>query len=103
MLSVLPPPQREPSDSPALPAVDVDALLNVTDPWLRSHLATEQAKHLESLWTLVLRIRRDAVGELVHRHHAKPSRVAAHLGLTRTRIGQLAQAALRALDGGDAR
>lgn len=102
MLSLLPPPHQA-SDSPASLAIDVAALLNITDPWLRSHLATKQAKQLESLWTLVLRIRRDAVGELVHQHRAKPSRVAAHLGLTRTRIGQLAQAALRTLDGGDAR
>jgi DNA-directed RNA polymerase specialized sigma subunit len=53
--------------------------------------------------TALLQIRRDAVGELIHKHQTPLSKVASHLGLTPSRISQLAQAALRALEGRDAR
>jgi DNA-directed RNA polymerase sigma subunit (sigma70/sigma32) len=103
MLSLLPPQQREASDPPALVLTDKATLLNVADPWHRSQLAAEQLRHLESQINVVQRIRREAVGELVNKHRAPLAAVASHLGLTKTRIGQLAKAALRALDGGDAR
>lgn len=103
MLSLLPPPQREASDPPALITIDKAALLSVADPWHRSQLAAEQVKQLEAQMSALLRIRRDAVGELVNKHRTPLAAVAVHLGLTKTRIGQLAKAALRSLDGGDAR
>ncbi len=103
MLSLLPPPRHEATDSPAATSIDVAALLTITDPWRRSRLAAEQARCLETQMATLLRIRRDAVGELVNNHRTPLSKVASHLGLTKSRIGQLAKAALRTLDGGDAR
>lgn len=103
MLSLLPPPQRKASDSPATVSVDVAALLTIADPWHRSRLAADQARCLEAQMATLLQIRREAVGELVNDHRTPLSKVASHLGLTKSRIGQLAKAALRTLDGGDAR
>jgi predicted XRE-type DNA-binding protein len=103
MLSLLPPSPRPVHDPAAFAVIDVDALLTITDPWHRSRAAAEQAKALESQVAALLQIRRDAVGELVNQHRTPLSKVASHLGLTRQRISQLAHAALRALDGGDAR
>jgi hypothetical protein len=103
MLSLLPQQQREASDPPAFVPIDVTSLLRVTDPWRRSQLAAEQVRHLEPHVTALLQIRRDAVGELIHKHQTPLSKVASHLGLTTSRISQLAQAALRALEGRDAR
>lgn len=103
MLSLLPPPQPEASDPPALVPADKVTLLSIADPWRRSQLATEQLRHLESQITVVRQIRRDAVGELVNKHRTPLAAVASHLRLTKSRIDQLAKAARRALDGGDAR
>jgi hypothetical protein len=103
MLSLLPPQLREASDPPAPVTIDRATLLSVADPWRRSQLADAQAKYLEEQWNIVLRIRRDAVGELIHKHRTPLAKVADHLGLTKSRIAQLAKAARRALDGGDLR
>jgi hypothetical protein len=84
-------------------AIDVAALLQITDPWHRSQLAHVQVRQLEAQVDALRTIRRDAVGELVNQHRTPLAKVAAHLALTKGRIGQLAKAALRGLDGGDAR
>ncbi|WP_433732572.1 hypothetical protein ACQP2Y_46765 (plasmid) [Actinoplanes sp. CA-051413] len=103
MLSFLPSPQPEASDPPSFASINVAALQTIADPWHRSRLAAEQARCLEAQMATLLQIRRDAVGELVNSHRTPLSKVASHLGLTKSRIGQLAKAALRTLDGGDAR
>lgn len=103
MLSLLPPSQRRASDPPGITSVDLASLLSIADPWRRCQLATEQAKHLETQITALLAVRRDAVGELVNQHRTPLSKVASHLGLTKSRIGQLAKAALRAIEGEGAR
>ncbi len=88
MLSLLPIAQREPG---TLPVLDLDrvALLRITDPWRRSKLAHDLARHLEALTETALQIRGDAVRELVCKHRARPAWVARHLGVSRARVGQL--------------
>lgn len=103
MLSLLPPSPRKASDTGPSASVNVAALLTIADPWHRSRLAADQARRLEAQMTTLLQIRRDAVGELVNDRRTPLAKVASHLGLTKSRIGQLAKAALRTLDGGDAR
>ena len=83
--------------------IDVAALLQITDPWHRSQLTHKQLRELEPLVDVLRVIRRDAVGELVHKHQTPLAKVAAHLALTKGRISGLAKAALRALEGGEAR
>lgn len=101
MLSLLPAPQCEASDPPAPVTIDKAMLLSVADPWHRSQLANAQVRYLEAQLNAVLGIRRDAIGELVNKRRTPLAAVASYLGLTKARIGQLAKAALRALDGGD--
>lgn len=76
-------------EPPSLAPFDVTALQNVTDPWSRSRLAEESAKHLRALVAFALQVRREAVRELVDKHGAQHDRVARHLGVSRARVSQL--------------
>lgn len=90
MLSVPPASSRREAGTPLVPlALDKTALLQVTDPWHRCRLADELAKNLRMLADMALQVRGDAVRELINKHGARPSRVATHLGVSKTRIGQL--------------
>jgi hypothetical protein len=75
-------------------AVDEAALLAVTDPWERARQATELAGHLQRLSNAVLRIRREAVCELVA-GGTPPAHVARYIGRTRARVSQLLESSRR--------
>lgn len=83
------PPIGDAEDTPSLAPLDVTALQDEKDPWRRSRLAEESAKHLRVLVEFALRIRQEAVRELVDEHGAHHTRVARHLGVSRARVGQL--------------
>lgn len=103
MLSLLSPSTPARSDPPTFAGADVTSLLGISDPWHRLQLAADMVKELEAQLQAMRAIRRDAVAELVHQRRTPLSRVAAFVGLTKTRIGQLAHDALRATGSGDAR
>lgn len=94
-MQIVPGQQVEGARAQDVLALDEAALRAVTDPWERARLAAELAAQLQERSTVVLNVRRDAVRELVVKLEAAPSRVARHLGLTTTRIGQLVRATTR--------
>ena len=75
---------------PTFPLMDADevALLAVTDLWERARLADEIASRLQKRAGFVLRVRREAVRQLVRRG-VKQSIVASHLRMSPTRVNQL--------------
>ena len=89
-------------ETASLTTPDVTALQDVADPWHRSRLAEESAKQLRALVALALKIRRDAVRELVDQHGAHHTRVARHLGVSRARVTQLVTSSAAPHDGVDA-
>jgi signal transduction histidine kinase len=96
MLSVLPTSTPAPEDSSTPTGAEVTALLEISDPWRRLALAAQGLSRIEAQLTAIRAVRRDTVAELVHQHRTPLSRVAAFIGLTKARVGQLAQEALRA-------
>lgn len=69
--------------------LDEVALAAVTDPWERARLAAELASHLRRRSATALKLRREAVRELVSKPGVTQCHVADYLGLTPTRINQL--------------
>lgn len=96
MLSVLPTSTPAPADPPTSVGAEVAALLEISDPWRRLALASQGLSRIETQLAAIRAVRRDAVAELVHQHRTPLSRVATFIGLTKARVGQLAQEALRA-------
>ncbi len=88
--SVHSPAITEPDQVPSLTPIDVAALRDVADPWHRSLLAEEAARQLRTIRSVILGIRRDAVRELIRKHHKRQHQVALHLGVSRALVGQLA-------------
>lgn len=77
-------------DSPSVPTHNpATALLQLADPWERARQAEVLSRQLHQSRTAVLRVRRDAVRQLVRELRAPQAQVARHLGLTKARIGQL--------------
>jgi predicted XRE-type DNA-binding protein len=95
MLSVVPkePPKR--GDALTLPTLDQAELRRITDPWRRSQLADALVKQLAMLSSAALRIRSEAIRELIKQHRTSQARIARHLGMSRTRVGQLVTASCR--------
>lgn len=91
MFSVLLPPHLDSQVStfPALPAT----IRGIADPWRRSQLADDLAKQLRAAAKAVLKIRSEAIRELVVQHKTPHARVASHLQLSRARISQVVTSA----------
>jgi hypothetical protein len=102
MFSLLPTP-LDASDPPARLAINEKALLELNDPWDRARAAEDEAKRLMTLVSVILRVRSEAVLELIHRHKTPPSRVARHLGISKQRVGQLVNKYSAVAGGGDVR
>lgn len=104
MLSLLPPSTSAVTDPPMPSNADETiSLLGIADPWHRLQLAGERLRALEAQLTALRAIRLSAVDELVNKRRVSLSRVAAHIGLAKTRVGQLAHEAKRLAKGGEHR